>query len=145
RNQATIVKLDRAGRHAPARSVKWQFEKCFLRISVGGNDQTEIIGRHVEQKPGRHQLGITHVIVFVFIERLEPRAIHDRILLVIVRDACRYIFAHEISRDEIGNVVAGVGTEIETWAVKWIDKSRGVADAGPTIAANFLAVIWERR
>src|SRR5258707_717839 len=87
----------------------------------------------------------TNVIVLVFIERLEPRAIHDRILLVIVRDACRYIFAHEISGDEISNVVAGVGTEIETWAVKRIDKSRGVADARPTIAANFLAVIWERR
>src|SRR5207248_11636381 len=50
-----------------------------------------------------------------------------------------------ISSDEMCHIVAGVGTEVETWTVKWIDKSRGVTDARPAIATNFFAVIRQRR
>ena len=62
-----------------------------------------------------------------------------------MRDVCRHIFASKISSDEIGHIVAGVGTKVETWTVKWIDKSRGVTDACPAIATNFFAVIRQRR
>ena len=62
-----------------------------------------------------------------------------------MRDGCRHIFASKISSDEIGDVVAGVGTKVEARAVKRIDKSRRVADAGPAVIANFFGVIRQRR
>src|SRR5437016_13948324 len=140
-----MVKFHETGRDAPTPAVKWQHEKGFLRISVRRNYQSEIIRRHIEQETGRHQLGVAHVVIFIFVKGLEPRSIHDRILRVIVRDVCRHIFASKISSDEIGHIVAGVGTKVETWTVKWIDKSRGVTDARRAIATKFLGVVRQCR
>ena len=66
-------------------------------------------------------------------------------MLVVALEVCRHVFTRKIARYEIGDVVAGVGTKIETRAVKWIDKSRRITDAGPAGTANFFAVIWQCR
>src|SRR5438046_9729070 len=64
---------------------------------------------------------------------------------VVVIKQRAHVFTRETARQQIGDVIAGERTKIETRTVEWIDKTGRVADRSPAIATNFFAPIWERR
>ena len=64
---------------------------------------------------------------------------------VVVIKQRAHVFARETARQQIGDVIAGERTKIETRAVEWIDETGRVADRSPAIATNFFAPIRERR
>src|SRR5207248_1858226 len=79
------------------------------------------------------------------IERLEPFPIGHRVLRVVIIKQRAHVFTRETARQQIGDIIAGERTKIETRTVEWIDKTGRVADRGPAIATNFFAPIRERR
>src|SRR5207249_5259490 len=83
--------------------------------------------------------------IFILIERLEPFPISHRVLRVVVIKQRAHVFARETARQQIGDVIAGERTKIETRAVQWIDETGRVADRSPAVATNFFAPIRERR
>src|SRR5438067_73532 len=93
RDKPSVVKFNYAGGNSARSSAEWQFSKSFLRIVVCGYDQAQVIRRDIQEQGGRHQIGIAHVVVFVAIERVEPRSIHDWILMVVFVNASSDIFA----------------------------------------------------
>src|SRR5205823_22292 len=82
--------------------------------------------------------------IFVFVKSLEPEPVGDRVLLIIISERVGYILAGETSRQHIGDVVAGVGTEIQAWTVKRIDEPGGIAYHQPALVANFPARVGQR-
>src|SRR5207249_10631968 len=82
--------------------------------------------------------------IFILIERLEPFPISYRILRVVVIKQRAHVFARETARQQIGDVIAGKRTKIETRTVKWIDETGRVSDCSPAVATNFFAPIRER-
>src|SRR5437763_15334058 len=67
RNQAAIVKLHHSGGESAAETAKWQVKEFMLGIAVSGPNQADIIAADIEQESSRHQIGIAHVVVLVFI------------------------------------------------------------------------------
>ena len=62
-----MIKFDHGRGDLTSWTLKWKIEQGTFRIFVGGNDQTDVINADVEEQRGRHQLGVAHIIVFVFI------------------------------------------------------------------------------
>src|SRR5947207_6771504 len=144
-DQASIVEFHHRANDASSRSLERQMEKFALGIFVNRDDESGEIHADVEQERGRHELGVAQVKVFVLVEGLEPKPVRNRILLIIIRERVRNVFAGQTSRQQIGHEVARVGTEIEPGTVERIDESSSVADADPFAPANFRAPIWHRR
>ena len=145
RYQPPIVKFHHRTHDAAGRSFKRQTKKFALRIFVNRNDEPDEIHADIEEERGRHQLGVAHVIIFVLVERLEPKPVGHRVLLIIIRQSARNIFASEAASDEVRGVAAGIGTKIESGTVKRVDESRRVAHGDPSVAADFRAPVWHRR
>src|SRR5207253_1909117 len=67
RHQTAIVKPHGGAGDPSAQPVEWQIEKFSFRIAVSGPDQPDIIAADIEEKRGRHQIGVSHVVIFVFV------------------------------------------------------------------------------
>src|SRR6266403_276955 len=92
RHQTSIVKLHHAGGESAAETAKRKLKELMLGIAVSSPDQAKIIAADIEQECSRHQIGIAHVVVLVFIQAFEPETIGDRILLVIITNLIRNLF-----------------------------------------------------
>src|SRR5205085_7026338 len=114
-------------------------KKFPLRITVRRDDQTNEVSPDIQEKRGGHQFGVRDVAIFVLVERLEPRPVSHRVLVVVISQGLGDVFAGKSSREQIRGVVTRVGTKIESRAVKRIDESGGVTHRYPAGAANFLA------
>src|SRR6516165_5995699 len=145
RNETSAVKFHRLPGESAAEACERQAEKSTLRIAINCADQTDVVTAYVEKKCSRHQVGVAHVIVFVFVETFEPETVSHRILLVVMTKLLGDVFTGQTVRQQIGNVIRRVRTKIQTRTVEWIDETGGVTDCGPAVAANFFAVIWQHR
>jgi hypothetical protein len=92
-DKAPIVKTHQAASQASANTAERQIKKRTFGIAIGCSHQADVITAHIEKKRGRHQIGVAHVVVFVFVQTFEPATIRDRILLVVMAKPICHIFA----------------------------------------------------
>src|SRR4030095_13389730 len=89
--QTPVVELHHRGKKAARCALERQFEKCPFRVRINRSNEPGKIGPDIEKQGGRHQIRFAHVEVLVFVERLEPKAISRRELLVVIASQIRDI------------------------------------------------------
>src|SRR6266550_9103840 len=92
-HKTAIVKRHHVSGDSAPDAVERQVKKFTLWITIRCRDQTDIIAAHIKKERSRHQLGVSHVVVFVFVQTFEPVTIGDQILLVVMTKPVSHIFA----------------------------------------------------
>src|SRR5262249_12793063 len=97
-DETSAVKIHRVPGEPAADPCERQIEKRTFRIAINCADQTQIVTADIEKQRGQHQLGVPHVVLFIFVQPLEPGAVSDGKLLVVMAKALRHISPRKTAR-----------------------------------------------
>jgi hypothetical protein len=97
-DETSAVKTHGIAGNSAGNACERQAEKSTFRIAINAPHQADVVTAHIEKQRRRHQVRVAHVIIFVLEQTLEPVAVRDRVLAVVMIKPRGNVFARKTAR-----------------------------------------------